>query len=135
MNTDHYAVLNVLHGPVDSIGSLKGRYLIKIEGGVGDNELRMYLSPTQYVRFYHEQDCCESVSIADITGDLNDLIGEMIMEAEESTKVATGDECCESGTWTFYRFGTRKGSVVIRWLGESNGYYSESVDYEFVGMQ
>lgn len=76
---------------------------------------------------YHEQDCCESVAIADICGDRTDLLYAPIIEAYES--ISNAEDVSESGTWTFYHIQTTKGTIVIRWLGESNGYYSESVTF------
>ena len=79
----------------------------------------------------HQQDCCEYVYVESVVGDLADLIGEPITRAEE---VSHSDNpphgaATESHTWTFYKLDTRKGGVTIRFLGESNGYYSESVDF------
>lgn len=71
----------------------------------------------------HCQDCCERVVVEDICGELSDLLNSPITLAEETTE--EGD--CQ--TWTFYRIGTAKGMVTIRWNGESNGYYSERVDF------
>lgn len=84
---------------------------------------------------YHEQDCCEAVCIEDICGDLNDLLNSEILEAEDvsdTMEIPCSEEeygYYDSVTWTFYKIGTRKGSVTIRWCGTSNGYYSESVDF------
>lgn len=78
----------------------------------------------------HTQECCESVRIVDVCGDLSDLVETPILVAEEvSNEGAPPPEYPDSYTWTFYKFGTIKGSVTVRWLGESNGYYSESVDF------
>lgn len=90
-----------------------------------DNERLWFLTTDNYLfLMYHAQDCCESVEIEDICGDLEDLIDTPIIIAEERTE-ENADEYC---TWTFYELQTLKGDVTIRWYGTSNGYYSETAD-------
>ena len=77
---------------------------------------------------YHSQDCCESVVVEEIIGDLEDLVWGPMLIAKEDTNADDPGTCnSESYTWTFYSFATFKGYVTIRFLGESNGYYSEEV--------
>lgn len=99
----------------------------------GYDELLFTMDNGDRYIMYHSQDCCEYVRIEDIDGDLNDLVGSPILQAEEVTGETQDsweeDERQDSYTWTFYKFATIKGSVTLRWLGESNGYYSESVDF------
>jgi hypothetical protein len=91
----------------------------------------IFKGPCGTFTFYHDQDCCEHVRIEDIIGDLNDLVKAPIISAEEVNGCTPEgwceDEFTESYTWTFYKFATKKGYVDVRWLGESNGCYSESV--------
>ena len=79
----------------------------------------------------HIQDCSEDVKIESIDGDLDDLIGAPLLMAEETVKVG-GETTLESGTWTFYKFATVKGYVTVRFLGWSNGYYSERVNWFYL---
>ena len=105
---------------------LLGKIIIKIEKS-NDTDLYFHLSNGAIYHQYHAQDCCESVNIDDIEGDLEDLIGYKLLQAEESSNNGTTGE---SSTWTFYKLATIKGYVTIKWYGESNGYYSESVSFQ-----
>jgi len=101
---------------------------VKIE--VYDNtEVIFWLNETDGYRMHHDQDCCESVYVEDVNGDLTDLENEPILIAKET--ISTEADEWGGQTWTFYKFATKKGYVTIRWHGSSNGYYSERVDIEF----
>ena len=101
---------------------------------IGDEQIVFTAVGGQQYRLFHGQCCCESVTIEDVVGDLADLVGAPILMAEEATSDVNPEGVAkairDSFTWTFYKFATRKGYVDIRWFGESNGYYSEAVDFE-----
>lgn len=100
-----------------------GKVFSKVEQS-GDEIIFHLADGTGGYCMYHSQDCCESVYIESIAGDLSDLEDEPITFADESTSDDAEAEC---GMWTFYKFATRKGWVDIRWYGSSNGYYSVGV--------
>jgi hypothetical protein len=108
---------------------LLGKTLVRVERE-GDDLLRFVTNEGEKFEMFHQQDCCESVEIESITGDLTDLIGTPILLAEEAEGgLPPKDPGDESYEWTFYKLRTIKGSVDIRWYGTSNGYYSETVDF------
>lgn len=112
----------------EPIKELQGATLIRAVA-VGDDEIVMVTSDGLEVTFYHAQDCCESVTIEDVNGDWQDLIGTPLLVAEVRTdQPDTLNSNYDSVTYTFYTFRTIKGSVDVRWCGASNGYYSEAVN-------
>ena len=107
--------------------------IVSITGLEKGSDRLVFQMMTGTLTLEHQQDCCESVAIEDFEGDLEDLVGQVLLEAEE---VTNGDgkkhkgkapEWDDSYTWTFYKFRTTKGDLWVRWLGVSNGYYSEQV--------
>jgi len=119
------------------MAQMLGKTFVQVTGSVGDGEMTFETAQGERFMFAHSQDCCESVDINDIVGDLQDLVGEPLLVAEEvqgETPVDFVERDHESVTWTFYKFATRKGYVDVRWLGESNGYYGEGVDLFVTGV-
>lgn len=112
---------------------LIGKTLSSVEVNKDNDEIRFVTTDGESYLMYHSQDCCENVTINDINGDLEDLLFSSILLAEESNSDVNPDgvemEYQDSFTWTFYKLATIKGYVDIRWYGESNGYYSERVDF------
>ena len=115
-----------------SFAKLVGRTLKCVKCKKGDGEALFVCDTGETFRLISQSECCNDITIEDICGDLADLIGSPILQAEESTSQRDGIPIPKnfqaSFTWTFYRIATIKGQVVIRWFGTSNGYYSESVD-------
>lgn len=110
------------------MSELKGKILKSWSKGYDYGEIlfTMDFEDGDSFAFVHYQDCCESVWLDDICGDMDNLIGDEILLAEEISENC--EEAFESGTWTFYKLGTVKDRVTLTFRGESNGYYSESVD-------
>lgn len=104
----------------------------------GNNEI-IFENQNETYKMYHSQNCCEHVYIESLVGDLSDLAGVPLLMAEEVEGYSNPDETEPEDDdydslvkWTFYKFGTIKGYVDIRWYGSSNGYYGVGVHIEKV---
>jgi len=124
--------------------NLKGQTLsnisiIKNDEKEYDSVIFEVLNSNVKYKLFHFPDCCELVTLEDICGDIEDLIGTPILLAEEVINSdddgldrldrKEGTHINDSWTWSFYKLSTIKGSVTLRWYGTSNGYYSETVDF------
>lgn len=109
----------------NSIEALVGQTIRSIKGAEDGSFEVVIETDHLLLTMEHQLDCCENVRVEDVTGDPGDLIGCVVSVAEERTEDSPND--WGSGTWTFYEIRTTGGDLTIRWLGESNGYYSEGV--------
>jgi hypothetical protein len=115
--------------------ALRGKTITSIKNVEG-NQIQFSTSDGNKYLMRHRQECCEMVSVHDIIGELTSLVGSPLIVAREE---AQGDEWPNdapppeyrhSFTWTTYFLETERSKVRIRWLGRSNGYYSESVQID-----
>jgi hypothetical protein len=114
------------------VNVLLGRTITAVTGMTdGDDEVCFTMDNGDRYKMYHDQDCCESVYLESVVGDVEDLIGEPLLMSEAVDGESPADEEDDYNTheWTFYKFATRKGYVDLRWHGTSNGYYSTGVSF------
>jgi hypothetical protein len=115
---------------MSDFSALLGQTITAITEDADRERVTLTLEDGREAALYHSQDCCESVQLEEVIGDWNDIIGSPILIAEEVTNSEDNPpEYAESFTWTFYKLATVKGHLTMRWLGESNGYYSEDVTF------
>ena len=111
---------------------LVGKTITATNVGYGDSAYTLTLSDGSVVSLYHDQDCCEHVRVYAVNGDPKQLLNKQIVFAEEdnpSDHPSVSDMSgSDSHTITVFTLKTVDGyGLEIVWLGESNGYYDESV--------
>lgn len=105
----------------------KGRVITDIVGlNKGSENVEIHFVDGGILMLRHKQDCCESVALVDFYG--GDERGVVLSFEERTNDASDNPDVSESGTWTFYSIQTTTGEIWMRWLGESNGFYSESVN-------
>lgn len=112
---------------------LVGKTLISIDGCRAGSDTITFTCSDGTVYRQLQDDYLGDVFVESVNGDTQNIIGRKIVIAEEKSNVdAPPRKGSESYTWTFYTIATVKGYLDIRWYGESNGYYSETADFEEV---
>ena len=120
----------------DPVAMAKGAIIEAVEGVEKHSErVRIRFIDGGYIELlhhHHHQDCCVAVALHDFEGDPEELSGAIVQSFEISESDATKDPQAndESATWTFYKLETSKGGLWLRWLGESNGFFSEAMSAE-----
>jgi hypothetical protein len=113
--------------------SLIGKTIDRIVINDENTQLLIQIGDERYLMYNEYQYGCDAVDVelADICGDLNDLIGSPLLQAEEESNEQTLDDrqSGEVTDWTFYKLATVKGRVTLRWVGTPNVYYSERMNF------
>lgn len=112
--------------PAREFSSLVGETITEVLIPDDQEYVAFVLASGAIVGLTHFQGCCEAVWLEEVIGEWSWLIGRPLVRAEETDSQHV--ERDGSQTWTFYTLATSEGTVTMRWCGESNGYYSESVD-------
>lgn len=107
---------------------LLGKTIVQLEGAFTGSKLVVFhLDDGVRVRMRPDENWDTSISLEDVAGDIEDLIGTVTL-----SEVIINDQSNRHGkeAWTFYRLATKAGLVVFRWYGVAGAYYSVDVNIE-----
>ncbi len=108
-----------------SIDVLLGKTITHVQGlQVNSEEVILTTQCGNVYQMGHVQEGDEHISLYSLRGNLDDVLHTPIVSVEEDID----DDSCDSPvsrTWTYYRIVTAKGAFSIRWLGISDGNYSD----------
>jgi hypothetical protein len=108
---------------------LVGEVLDAVDIDREENQILLTTRSGRKFLVYHEQDCCETVAISGQDGSFDKLIGKPLIEARDfAVDTGESESDYDSQTTTTLVFRVDDQTVISRWIGDSNGYYSESVD-------
>lgn len=115
------------------IKELCGEILTNID--IDDDYILLTTVSGRKIQIFHYQDCCESVSIESVEGNIVNLTGKVLIDVSERIDDSDNPpkDCDESWTRTIHTFKTNDETVIVKWIGISNGYYSENVTIEEIG--
>lgn len=123
---------------VNTYTEFSGKTIEEIRGcKKHSDEVTIKFTDGSCLKFYHRQDCCESVLLEDFDTEPEYLINTNIVSIEERISrsgegIKPLNDWDESYTWSFYVIKTSSSTMVLRWYGESNGWYSETVDIDYL---
>jgi hypothetical protein len=112
-----------------SVESMIGSVVKSIDIDESNDDCLITLEDGRKFKIEHFQDCCETVQFYDASGDVHSLIGKKLTNVTEDYNDDPIEEdlsCDGSHTWSVYKFQTDENTVILRWYGDSNGYYSET---------
>ena len=121
-----------------------GSKVLEVDGLEKDSTKVTIVTDKGVLEYLHYQNCCESVFLEDFEGSADQLIGAIIVSVETVTNLYDKFETVFYDNfdysnleheWTFYKIETNKGGLWMRWLGESNGYYSMEVSIEWTSLK
>lgn len=119
------------------VEELAGKTIINLDDSA-NGDLRFTMDDGSVYEMGYIPDCCATCDIESGLSDLQAMVGQKLVSvsmdtsSERPADVAKPEYEPESQTWTFYTFRSNEATAQLRWFGESNGYYSESVTFRCV---